>query len=53
MQRRYNLPRLILASIVVLGLTLLMVCVEAQAQIVFSSERDGNWGNLRNGRRWA
>ena len=39
MQRRYNL----LAIVVVLGLTPLMVAVDAQAQIVFSSNRDGNW----------
>ncbi len=42
MQRRYNLARMILASAVVLGLTLLMVCVDAQAQIVFASDRNGN-----------
>ena len=42
MQRRYNLARMILASIVVLGLTLLMVCVGAQAQIAFVSDRDRN-----------
>ena len=43
MQRRYSLAHLILASIIVLVLTLLMVCVDAQAQIAFSSNRDGNW----------
>ena len=43
MQRRYNLTHLILAGVAVLGLTPLMVCVEAQAQIAFSSNRDGNW----------
>ena len=43
MQRRYNLAHLILASVVALGLTPLMVDVEAQAQIAFSSERDGNF----------
>ena len=43
MQRRTNLTPLILAIVGVLGLTLLMVCVDAQAQIVFSSHRDGNW----------
>ena len=43
MQRRYNLGHLILASVVALVLTLLMVCVDAQAQIAFSSNRDGNW----------
>ena len=42
MQRRYNLAHLILASVVVLGLTLLMVVVDTQAQIAFVSERDGN-----------
>ena len=43
MQRRSSLARLILASVVALVLTLLMVAVEAQAQIAFSSNRDGNW----------
>ena len=42
MQRRYTLAHLILASVVVLGLTSLMVGVDAQAQIAFTSERDGN-----------
>ena len=42
MQRRYNITHLILAIVVVLGLTPLMVCVDAQAQIAFVSERDGN-----------
>ena len=42
MQRRYSLAHLILASVVVLGLTPLMVCVDAQARIAFSSEKDGN-----------
>ena len=42
MQRRHTLAHLILASVMVLGLTLLMVCVDAQAQIVFASDRDGN-----------
>ena len=41
MQRRDNLAHLILAGVVVFGLTLLMVCVDAQAQIAFSSNRDG------------
>ena len=41
MKRRDNLTHLILASVVVLGLTPLMVCVDAQAQIVFASDRDG------------
>ena len=42
MKRRHNLGHLILASVVVLGLTLLMVCVDAQARIAFVSNRDGN-----------
>ncbi len=43
MQRRYNLAHLILASVIVfLGLTLLMVCFDAQARIAFVSHRDGN-----------
>ena len=43
MQRRNSLAHLILASIIILGLTMLMVCVDAQAQIAFVSERAGNW----------
>ena len=42
MQRRYNLAHFILASVIVFGLTLLMVCVDAQARIAFASTRDGN-----------
>ena len=44
MQRRYNLAHFILAGVVVLGLTPLMVVVDAQAQgrIAFMSDRDGN-----------
>ena len=42
MQRRCNLTHFLLASVVVLGLTPLMAVVDAQAQIAFSSERDGN-----------
>ena len=42
MRRRYNLAHLILVSVVVLGLTPLMVCVDAQARIAFVSHRDGN-----------
>ena len=42
MQWRYNLAHLILASVVALVLTSLMVCLDAQAQIAFTSERDGN-----------
>ncbi len=47
MHRKSNLTHLILASVVILGLTLLMVDVEAQGQIAFSSNRDGH---VRNGR---
>ncbi len=43
MQLRYGIGHLILASVIVLGLTLLRVWVEAQAQIAFMSTRDGNW----------
>ncbi len=42
MQWRYNLAHFLLASIVALGLMPLMVGVDAQARITFSSERDGN-----------
>ena len=42
MQRRYSLGHLIFAIVLMLSLTFLMVCVDAQAQIAFSSERDGN-----------
>ena len=42
MQRRYSFAHFILASVVALVLTLLMVCVDAQARIAFSSGRDGN-----------
>ena len=42
MQRRYNLAHLILASVAVLGLMLPTVDVDAQAQIAFTSRRDGN-----------
>ena len=41
MQRRYNFAHLILASVVVLGLTLLTVDVDAQERIAFASDRDG------------
>ena len=56
MRRRNNIGHLILTSVVTLGLALLMVVVEAQAQIVFMSRRDGkpeiyvmdaDGGNLR------
>ena len=43
MQRRFNLTHFILAGVVVLGLVLLTVDVDAQAQIAFMSDRDGNW----------
>ena len=43
MPRRYNLAHLILASVIVLVLASLMVCVDAQARIAFSSDRDGNY----------
>ena len=42
MRCRNNLTHLILASIVVLVLTPLMAVVDAQGQIAFSSDRDGN-----------
>ena len=42
MQRRYNLTHLILANVVAFVLTLLMVVVDAQAQIAFMSNRDGH-----------
>ena len=43
MQCRDNLAHFILAIVIVLVLTLVMVDVNAQARIVFSSNRDGNW----------
>ena len=42
MHRRDSLAHVILASVIVFSLTLLMVCVEAQARIAFHSNRDGN-----------
>ena len=42
MQRRYSLADLILAIVVVLVLTPLMAVVDAQGQIAFQSDRDGN-----------
>ena len=42
MQRKCNFAHLILAGVVFLGLTPLIVCVDAQAQITFVSHRDGN-----------
>ncbi len=43
MQQRYNLAHFILASVIVLGLTLMMVVVGAQARIAFVSDRDRNY----------
>ena len=43
MQRKYSLAHLILVGVIGLGLTLLMICVDARAQIGFMSHRDGNW----------
>ena len=42
LQQRDNLAHLILAIVVALGLTPLIVCVDAQARIAFVSDRDGN-----------
>jgi len=42
MQLRYNLAHFLFASIVVLVLISLMICVDVQARIAFSSDRDGN-----------
>ena len=42
MRRKCNFAYLILAGVVFLGLTPLIVCVDAQAQITFVSHRDGN-----------
>ena len=42
MHQRDNLARFIVTSLVALGLTPLMVSDEGQAQIAFTSERDGN-----------
>ena len=43
MQRIYSLAHFTLLGIVVLGLTSLMVCIEVQAQIAFSSNRNGDF----------
>ena len=45
MQQRTNLKPLIMAIVIALVLTLLMVVVGAQAQIVFVSNRDGHFRN--------
>ncbi len=42
MQRKYTLAHLILVGVVALFLTPLVVAVDAQARIAFSSNRDGN-----------
>ncbi len=42
MQRRYSLAHFLLAIVVVLGLTLPMIVVDAQARIAFESDRDGH-----------
>ncbi len=42
MQRRTNLTHSILAIAIALGLTPLMVVVDAQARIAFESDRDGH-----------
>ena len=44
MQRKYSFVHFVLVGVIVLGLTLLMVCVDAQGQIAFASNRDaGNY----------
>ena len=43
MQRKYNLAYFIIASIVGLGFMSLMISVDAQAQIAFASNREGNF----------
>ena len=57
MHRRHSLAYLIFCIVVALSLTPLMIVVDAQAQIVFSSDRDGDLeiymmgvdgGNLQN-----
>ena len=42
MQRRYNLTYFMLATVVLLGLTTLMIGVDAQAQIAFVSRKNDN-----------
>ena len=41
MQRRYKSTCFVLATVILLGLTTLMIGVDAQAQIAFVSDRDG------------
>ena len=56
MHRRYNLTHFLLAIIVVLSLTPLMVCVDAQARIAFMSDRDWNdleWEIYVMDNRWG
>ena len=43
MRRRYSLGHLILGVVVALSLTPLMIVVDAQGQIAFTSNRDGNF----------
>ena len=43
MRRRCNFAHFLSASTVVLGLTLLIVAVDAQARIAFESDRDWHW----------
>ena len=43
MQRKYNLAYFILPSAALLELTTLMIGVDAQAQIAFASNREGNF----------
>ena len=45
MHRRYDLTRMILASVIILVL-LLMVAVDAQARIAFAADRKGGWENF-------
>ena len=47
MHRRCNSEHFILALVVVLSLTFLMVCVDVQARIAFSSNRDGHVHPIR------
>ena len=47
MQRRYSFGHFILAIVLMLSLTFLMVCVDAQARIAFASNRDGHVHPIR------